>query len=165
MTTNSTRSPYSQRSIVFFNHLHVDKVGNHSPRPDDDGNFCCEVEGKPRRMLILRDCLWLRLDTAVNTERPSGKNDCRWYGVKFRPGYLVLSLRSDFPPNGDKEHLCLGKGVIEKDKRTVVELKPICYPREIVCHRDGQQVKFLDNTRFSHIEKELMLRGLGWSPI
>jgi hypothetical protein len=150
--------------VVYFHHLHVEKANKLSRPPDDEGNDCWEVEGKARRMLILKRCLWWRFDTAVNTNRPSGTNECLWYVVKARPGYLVLSLTSHCPPSRKNEHLCLGKGVLDIGEPTFVELKPVCYPSEIVCHGEGQRVHKLNETLFEHIEKEIMFRNLGWYP-
>ena len=161
MTANRSRRKYDRRSVVYFHHLHIDKVKNLSLSPDDEGNYRCEVEGKARRMLILRRCLRLRLDTAVNTNRPSDKNDCVWYEVKARPGYWVLSLTSKCPPGRENEYLPLGKGVLDKDRPTFVDLKPVCYPSEIVSHGEKQWVQELDEELFKHIEKEIMFRTLG----
>jgi len=156
---------YDRRSVVYFHHLHIDKVKNLSPSPDDEGNYRCEVEGEARRMLILRRRLRLRLDTAVNTNRPSDKNDCVWYEVKARPGFWVLSLTSKCPPSRKNEHLFLGKGVLDTDIPTFVELKPVCYPSEIVSHFEEEEaVQKLDEELFKHVEKEIMFRTLGWYP-
>ncbi len=164
MTANRSRRIYYRGSVVYFHHLHIDKVSKRSLRPDDEGDFCCEVEGKARRMLILRRCWWLRFDTAVNTNRPSGTNECVSYEIKARPGYWVLSLRSECPQGREKEHLSLEKGVLDIGKPTVVELKPVCYPSEIVAHGETQCVQRFPEWLFEHIEKEIMFRTLGWYP-
>jgi len=75
----------------------------------------------------------------------------------------VLSLKSNCPPGRENEHRFLGKGVLDRDRPTFVELKPVCYPSEIVSDFE-ERVQRLDEARFKHIEKEIMFRTLGWYP-
>ena len=164
MAANRSIKTYDSGSIVYFHHLHVDKVTQRSEDADDEGNYHCAVEGKARRMLILGKCLKLRLDTAVETNRKSGKNECVWYEVKARLGYWVLSLTSKCPPGRETEHWDLGVGVIERGQKTFVNINPVCYPAEIVCHREGQRVGKLDKPRWEYVEKMVMFTPCGGFP-
>lgn len=150
---------YEPGNVVYFHHLHMrpDRV-KHDPYRDKNGRTWCRVEGKARRMLILRRCLRPLFDTARITNEPSGTNQCVWYKVETRGvGYWVLSLSSKAPPQ--KYLRC--PDLVDRGKVSFVDLAPVCYPAESVCQYPDQRPHAVEERLFGMIIKEIGLRALG----
>jgi hypothetical protein len=73
--------PLREGEVADFHHLHR---GNYK---EVSGNLW--VQGKPRRLLVLRKCWWFDWSSVSPTYEKTGTNECDWYNVKAHPGYLA----------------------------------------------------------------------------
>jgi hypothetical protein len=55
------------------------------------------VEGKSRPLLILGHCHRGYVETARRTDQRTINNECVWYELSSRLGYLVVPLRTKVP--------------------------------------------------------------------
>lgn len=155
---NNGRHTYKRGDVVYVDHLHTDKSNliRYDPHPDKDGRTWCRVEGKARRMLILRRCWRLLVDTA-HTDEPSDPKRCVWYRVETQVAYWVLSLQSEAPP-GQHEPLRIE---VDRGKTSYVVHAPLCYPAKSVSHGPNQHVHSVEDWMLGEIEKAVGLHKLG----
>lgn len=145
--------------LVFIEHLHTEPNRvRHETGSDAKGRTWCKVEGKARRMIILRECWRLIVEDAENTRELSGVNECVWYRVETRRGYWVLSVAST-PPRDRGYIRC--PGLIHPSKDSYVTLEPVCYPTDSISHGLHQRVDSIPKEALEAIYKELGMRVLG----
>ncbi len=155
---NSNGRTYGRGDVVYIHHLHADnqKLIQHDAYPDTDGRTWCRVEGKARRMLVLRRCWRLLVDTA-HTDEPNDPKRCVWYRVETQVAYWVLSLQSE-PPPGQHEPLRIE---VDRGKTSYVVHGPLCYPANSVSHHPNQRVHRVEAWVLGAIEKAVGLHKLG----
>jgi len=149
--------PCSEGDVAYFHHLHLDKV-ERLERVVDGRNL--KVSGKPRRMLVLHKRWWLDWCSIQATDKGTGTNECTWYNVKGRPGYLVVSLVSQCPSGLERIHSKPLRDLIDDGKPSVICFIPTFYPAE--CYAQcGPKRKRVSREVTNHVWRELNERGLG----
>jgi hypothetical protein len=142
--------PLKEGDVVDFHHLHPHKY-------KEVGDFL-RVEGKPRRLLIVRKCYWLDWSSIQPTNERTLTNDCDWYDVKGHPGYVVLSLVSKCPYGLEAIHSKPIKNLLGEGQESVIYYVPVIYP--VACYRHGGRKKSVDPLFMATIWEELSKRGL-----
>jgi hypothetical protein len=160
------KSRYEQNDAVYFHCLHTSVAPRLKGELNADGTTYVEVEGKPRRMLIL-SADFFRID--VSTAQPTGKknrysekNVCDLYEAKAKIGYLVLPLQSKVPDGRENEFMPLPRGCLDEGRPTVVHLHPQSYPPESICHSPDKPVKQITSWVVDEILKQISLGSHRW---
>lgn len=153
---------YGRGDIIYFHHIHVDRPIKQSSTMNGDGECRVSVEGKPRRMLVLAKCWCLRLETLREVQEGRDGIQNSRYEMQARPGYVVISLTKQ-NKSGEDYYRDLGH-CLDGENRTHADLRPLRYPYELVCHGTTQKVQKLKPQLLDAIEKELVVRGMGWKP-
>ena len=157
------RLPGRRGEARYFHHVYISKTRRLSDRSgNDDQNL--KIEGKPRRMLILKTCFWCDLSSISETDERTETNDCVWYRAKGQPGYLVVPLVSECPKGLEAWHSTPYSGILDEGKNTVIAYIPAIYPAENCCHGKYQAVKKFSPGIVDDVVKQLGLRGLGFDP-
>jgi hypothetical protein len=142
---------YRRGQVVYFHHLHSDKKPTRELELAEKGNYTIDVEGKSRPMLVLGTMFRAKVEKASNTNQQAGANNCYWYRVEARKGYLVLPITHTY----EQGNLPLDLGLVEPGERSYVELRPFCYPVESICQSSRARVPQLCPVLLMEIEKEL----------
>jgi hypothetical protein len=148
---------FERGQAVHFNHLHNNRPCRIISGPDECGDYLFEIEGKARPMLVLGQRPLVRVGTATNTERPSGRNECTFYEAKGRLGYLVVPVQHQKPPGGWLKYVSL----LGDDEDSYVVLQCLCYPAESVAWKNQSPIR-VGGRRLLEIEKQLTAVNLGY---
>lgn len=144
-----------------MDHIHRDRgILDKQPRTDLNTNRFFQVEGKPRRMLIIRRIDRLVLSTAKRLKEPRDGNENIPYEIKSEVGYLVLKIQSKLPSTCPTAYLSFQ---MEEGKQSYIcKNEPISYPAELVCQKPNDKLQKIDNDLLALIEKEVGLANLGY---
>jgi hypothetical protein len=155
------KNRYKRNGAVYFHCLHTNIAPRRKSEVNADGTTNVEVEGKPRRMLIL-SANFCRID--ISTAQPTGKKKhlCDLYEAKAKIGYLVLSLQSRVPYGLEDEFMRLPLGCLDEGCPTVVHLRPQSYPPESICHSGDKPIKQIESRVVDEIRKQISLSSHRW---